>query len=148
MVVALVGKPASGKTYWRNALAAQLGWRSLDIADYGYAGTGRWSRLLTDIASDLPVIIESCASPLEYRNLLARVPSMVIEVTASTSVRRGRLAERMLTSSEQKEWLRMSRRPPRRPDARMKSDGPMADHPMALVPMIAARAAAKGRNAG
>lgn len=123
-IIAIVGKPASGKTYCRNALAHELGWRSLDIVDQGFAESGRWPRLLDEVcADDAPAIIESCASPERYRNLLARVPSFVLEVAAPVATRQQRLSERWLTKAEQREWLAMSRKPPRRPDLRVVSEG-------------------------
>jgi hypothetical protein len=123
-IIAIVGKPASGKTHCRNVLAEELGWRSLDIADQGLAESGRWPRLLDEVCADeTPVVVESCASPERYRGLLSRVPSFVLEVAAPVGVRRRRLSRRWLTKAEQREWLAMSRRPPRRPDLRVVSEG-------------------------
>lgn len=119
-IIAIVGKPATGKSYWRKALAKRLGWSHYDIADQGEVGIERWSRLLDAIeADDGPVIVESCASPARYRALLNARPSLVLEATAPAPVRRRRLAERGLDPREVKEWMRMYRRPPSAPALRL-----------------------------
>lgn len=132
-IIAIVGKPASGKTHCRNALAQELGWRSMDIADQGFAESGRWPRLLDEVCADeTPVIVESCASPECYRSLLIAVPSFVLEVAAPVAARRQRLSERWLTKAERREWLAMSRRPPRRPDLSVVSEGWINLRPVAV----------------
>jgi hypothetical protein len=82
-IIAIFGAPATGKTYWRTRIDQHLDWPSIDIEDYGDPGSGRWTQLLDQLATeDTPTIVESCASPRPFRAILRRCPSLVIHVTA------------------------------------------------------------------
>lgn len=82
-VIAIVGASGSGKTWLGERLSARLVCPRLAIDDFGKEGSDRWPLLISAIKGiDGRVVVESCATPLAYRQLigfsvLLRIPNEV-----------------------------------------------------------------------
>lgn len=93
-ILALVGKPAVGKTQLADELVALLGWSRLSI-DSEREQDGDWPSLVAKLEYiRTPTIVESVAMPLIYRRALANHSTTVVLVTCDEDERMERLERR------------------------------------------------------
>lgn len=116
-VIAIVGRPAAGKSHLANRLASTLELPHLDIDQEGEVTTGRWVRLLDRLAAEPgPCIVESCIAPEPYRDIINHRGALVIKVKAPTDAVRLRLIDRGVTGAQLRRMLKTRPECPRSPD--------------------------------
>jgi adenylate kinase family enzyme len=90
-ILALVGKPAVGKTRLADELQALLGWQRLSIDTEREQG-GDWPSLVAKLEhTRAPTIVESVAMPRPYRRALANQRATVVLVQCEEDERLARL---------------------------------------------------------
>lgn len=107
-VVAVVGRPAVGKSLVVRLLAARLGWRVFGI-DSERARGGGWPSLCREVARlSTPALVESVLLPAAYRSALASHDAGLLVVKCDESERWRRVAGRpveMRGSRADRYWL-------------------------------------------
>ncbi len=112
MILALIGGVAAGKTTLAHALQRELCWPHLgpDLtrAYQGQPYTENWAGLLEQVDALDHCIVESCITPVAYRERLARRESLSVYVVADRAVRLARMRSRGWTAGRVRSAVRLT----------------------------------------